>query len=108
MTRTILDEVVSNAIFYNKPEGMVTIQGSATSQFLKLEVIDTGHGIRKEDLEKIYEQFYRSIDSASMNQAGAGLGLFMVKNLLKSYGGDISVQSTFGEGSKFTLTFLAQ
>ncbi len=104
--RTILDEVVGNAIMYNKPGGWVEINGRLSREHLILEVKDNGNGIRKDDLEKIFEQFYRTQDSPTLNEKGAGLGLFMVRNFLRYYGGEIKVESDFGRGSTFTLTFL--
>ncbi len=105
--KTILDELISNAIFYNKPNGMITINITFNGEKYKFEVIDTGEGIKKEEKEKIFEQFYRGQFASSLNQKGAGLGLYMVKNLVASYGGNISVNSEEGEGTKFTITIPA-
>ncbi|MGC8764505.1 MAG: GAF domain-containing sensor histidine kinase [Brevinematia bacterium] len=101
--KTMLDELISNAIFYNKPEGMVTIKVNFNGERYKFEIIDTGEGIKEEEKEKIFEQFYRGQYAPSLNQKGAGLGLYMVKNLVHSYGGNISFQSEYGEGTKFSL-----
>jgi signal transduction histidine kinase len=101
--KTILDELISNAIFYNKQGGMVTIKSSHTGEKYKFEVIDTGEGIKKEELSRIFEQFYRGQYAPALNQKGAGLGLYMVKSLVQSYGGTITVNSVEGEGSKFTV-----
>jgi len=105
--RVILDELLSNAIFYNKPNGSVVIRGEVSNNMYKLEIIDTGYGIRPENLDKIFQQFSRTEDSSRLNPSGAGLGLFMVKNSVNYYGGSINVESIYGEGSKFTVTFLA-
>ncbi len=102
--KTMLDELISNAIFYNKPEGMVSITINSNGERYKFEVIDTGEGIKEEEKDKIFEQFYRGKYAPSLNQKGAGLGLYMVKNLVQTYGGNISVHSVYGEGTKFTLT----
>ncbi len=105
--KTIFDELISNAIFYNKNEGMLTIRATMSGEKYKFEIIDTGNGIRKEDRDKVFEQFYRGVDSYSLNQKGAGLGLYMVRNLVNTYGGNISMQSEVGEGTKFTITIPA-
>ncbi len=105
--RVILDELMSNAIMYNKPNGSITIRGNTINNFLIIDIIDTGYGIRDEDKEKIFQQFYRSEDSLQRNESGAGLGLFMVKNSLSYYGGEVKMESVFGEGSTFSISFLA-
>lgn len=104
--RVILDELLSNAIFYNKPNGSVVVRGEVSNNMYKIEIMDTGYGIKPEDLDKIFQQFNRTEDSLKLNPNGAGLGLFMVKNSLNYYGGSINVESVYGEGSKFTVTFL--
>jgi signal transduction histidine kinase len=106
--RIVLDELISNAIYYNKPGGKVDISGSVKEPYLVLQVADTGHGIKPENRERIFEQFARTEDSEKLNSAGAGLGLFMALNSVRSYGGDISLESEYGEGSTFTATFLVQ
>ncbi len=105
--KTILDELISNAIFYNKQNGMITINIYYTGEKYKFEIIDTGEGIKKEEKEKIFEQFYRGQFASSLNQKGAGLGLYMVKNLILSYNGNITVNSEEREGTKFTITIPA-
>ncbi len=104
--RTILDEVIGNAIMYNKQSGWVEVNGRQSGEYLELTVKDNGNGIKKEDIKKIFEQFYRTEDSPILNSRGAGLGLFMVRNFLSYYGGEIKVKSEYGRGSTFTLTFL--
>mgnify|MGYP003818127157 CR=1 FL=1 len=104
--RSIFDEVISNAIYYNTNSGMVTIQGRRTREQLVFVITDTGVGIDAKDLERIFEQFARTENSMELNPAGAGLGLFMVRIFLKYYGGDIQVKSTPNEGTRFTLTML--
>jgi two-component system phosphate regulon sensor histidine kinase PhoR len=59
-------------------------------------------------MEKIFEQFYRTEDSAELNEWGAGLGLFMVRTFVMRYGGDVQVESRHGEGSRFRVRFLRQ
>jgi len=104
--RTVLDELLSNAIYYNKPNGTIEIRGSVRGEYLVLDIIDTGRGIRDEEQELIFQQFYRTEESGSMNEAGAGLGLFMARSFVERYQGSLTVKSVFGEGSTFTATFL--
>lgn len=104
--RTIFDELISNAILYNKPNGTVRIHGYKRGDYLIIDIIDTGFGIKKEDMNAIFQQFYRTVDSPNMNDKGAGLGLYLVKKFIKYYNGDISVKSKHGEGSTFTVKLL--
>ena len=104
--RTVLDELLSNAIYYNKPGGTIDVRGHVKGEYLVLDIIDTGRGIRNEEQEMIFQQFYRTEESDSMNEAGAGLGLFMARSFVERYQGKLSVQSVFGQGSTFTATFL--
>lgn len=104
--RTIFDELISNAIFYNKQNGRVDIKGYKRGDYLIIDIIDTGYGIKKEDINAIFQQFYRTSDSPIMNDKGAGLGLYLVKKFIKYYNGDIKVKSKHGQGSTFTVTLL--
>jgi signal transduction histidine kinase len=104
--RSVFDEVISNSIYYNRPGGSVSIQGRRAREQLVFVITDTGVGIGSEEIERIFEQFSRTENSMDLNPAGAGLGLFMVRIFLKSYGGHVEVKSTPGEGTKFTLTML--
>lgn len=108
MLRTICDELVSNAIFYNVENGSVTVTITLKDEYLYLTVQDTGTGIDQENLENIFRQFFRTEDSAEMNEWGAGLGLYMARSSARQYGGDITVESTPGKGSTFTVTLLLQ
>jgi signal transduction histidine kinase len=104
--RTILDEMISNAIFYNKPNGMVDIRGYKKDEYLLVDIIDTGQGIKEKELESIFGQFYRTEESASFNEWGAGLGLYMVKTFIGYYGGSVRLKSKYGRGSTFSIAFL--
>lgn len=104
--RSVFDEVISNAIYYNRQGGSVVIQGRRTREQLVFVITDTGVGIDSEDTERIFEQFARTETSMTLNPAGAGLGLFMVRIFLKYYGGEVQVKSTPGVGTKFILTML--
>ena len=105
--RVIFDEMLSNAILYNRPGGYISIKGSSKDNFFVIDFTDTGLGIPDSEKEQIFQQFFRGEDGHKQNERGAGLGLFMVKNALMYYGGDIKIDSTYGKGSKFTISFLA-
>jgi two-component system phosphate regulon sensor histidine kinase PhoR len=101
--RTILGNLLSNAIRYSKPGGRVQIQAKQGYGSVEVAVIDNGIGIPESDLERIFERFYRVDKARSADAGGTGLGLSIVKYLVQAIGGAISVRSRLGEGSEFTL-----
>jgi PAS domain S-box-containing protein len=105
--KQILVNLLSNAVKYS-PNGRsigLEVLGNETDQVLYLTVWDNGIGIQPDDLERIFLPFVQIDSSLSRQQSGTGLGLALVKDLVNLMGGEISVQSTFGEGSRFTVTF---
>ena len=71
---------------------------------VKLEVTDHGIGIGRQDQSKIFEKFYRAGDPLVHNTKGSGLGLSLVRHISQAHGGDITVESTPGKGSKFIFS----
>ena len=71
---------------------------------VKLEVEDHGIGITRREQSKIFEKFYRTGDPLVHNTKGSGLGLSLVRHITDAHGGNVSVESTPGKGSKFTLS----
>ena len=108
--KKILQDVVSNlldnAVRYNKKGGKVVVEAKSEDNKVSLSVSDTGIGIPEDSLERIFERFYRVDKSRSREKGGTGLGLSIVKNGVERMGGEIKVESTIGEGSRFTLTLL--
>ncbi|WP_318531415.1 sensor histidine kinase [Lentilactobacillus parafarraginis] len=102
----IFQNLVSNAIKYNRPSGSVTIGYSANDSFWQLKVSDTGIGIAQKDTSRLFERFYRADDSRTKQKvSGTGLGLAIVKELVDAIGGVIHVKSQRGVGSTFTVEF---
>ena len=104
--RQIINNLLSNAVKYTK-EGTVTFSlkcqsTEADKLYLIITVTDTGIGIRKEDVGKLFESFTRVDEKANRNIEGTGLGLNLTKNLVEMMGGEISVESIYGKGSCFT------
>lgn len=100
---TILDNLVDNAINYTPPGGRVTIRHRREGDRVRIEVADTGIGIPREKLERIFERFYRVDKARSRELGGTGLGLAIVKHLVKVFGGRVSVASEPGKGSTFVV-----
>jgi two-component system phosphate regulon sensor histidine kinase PhoR len=120
--REILDNLIDNAIKYTPEGGTVTVnwrigESSFHNNVSKsnslpapthpvsciLTVSDTGIGIKPADQERVFERFYRVDKARSRELGGTGLGLSIVKHLAQSFGGHVSVQSTPGQGSVFTV-----
>lgn len=101
----VLINLIENAIKYTPDGGRVIVSAEADEKWVILKVADNGVGIPPEDLDRIFERFYR-VDKARSRQAGGtGLGLSIVKHIVKGHGGDIRVDSEVGKGSTFTVKF---
>lgn len=94
--------LMDNAVKYNQRGGVVEITCTESNGWIEVSVADTGIGIPKEELEKIFSRFYR-IDTSRSEIAGAGLGLNIVKAIAEVHGGRLEVESEYGKGSRFTL-----
>lgn len=118
--RQVVNNLLSNAVKYTN-EGSITlsvrseklsvdpIQGGNSKQVkLFIQVKDTGIGIREKDREKLFADFVRLDEKRNRNIEGTGLGLNLTKQLLDMMGGSIEVESTYGEGSVFTVCLLQQ
>ena len=102
---SLIFNLVDNAIKYNKTYGKITIKLQEDSNSVILSVKDTGIGIPKEDLDRIFERFYRVDKSRSKDSGGTGLGLAIVKHSLIVNNATIKVESELKKGSTFTVTF---
>ena len=100
----ILYNLIDNAIKFNRAEGRVTITTEAEDGRAAIHIEDTGVGIAAQDLPRVFERLYRADKSRSRRTEGTGLGLAIVKHLVQAHGGEISVRSELGRGSRFTFT----
>ncbi|MFQ5428224.1 MAG: sensor histidine kinase [Thermodesulfobacteriota bacterium] len=97
--------LIDNAIKYTGRGGDVSLSVSREGDEAVFKVRDTGVGIMSEDLPHVFDRFYR-VDKARTREAGgAGLGLSICKEIVETYGGTISVESSYGEGTAFTVRF---
>jgi signal transduction histidine kinase len=100
----MLGNLVSNAIRHTPPGGTITLTASEREEGVRLIVEDTGEGIAEEDLPHIFGRFWRGDDARTHTAgAGAGLGLAIAQQLAQAHGGSISVESTVGGGTTFTI-----
>ena len=101
--RIALNNLLSNAIKYSEPGGKVMFSATETDDAIEIRVTDTGIGIAVEDQERIFEKFYRSDDEDVRNRGGHGLGLPLAKDIIELHQGQLSVESTPGEGAEFII-----
>ncbi len=99
----VLNNLIDNAIKYNKKEPMVRINTSNYNSGIQIEVQDNGVGLSKDDQQKIFEQFYRVAKGNVHDTKGFGLGLSYVKSIVDKHNGKIWVESKLKEGSKFII-----
>jgi two-component system phosphate regulon sensor histidine kinase PhoR len=100
----ILINLLSNAVKFNREGGNVSVAHSADETVDRLIVVDTGDGIAPEHLPRIFERFYRTDTARSRELGGTGLGLAIVKHLVRLHRGEVTVISSMGIGSEFTVT----
>ena len=103
MARALLN-LVNNALKYSPEEKFLGVKLYRENGTVKLEVEDRGIGITRREQTKIFEKFYRTGDPLVHNTKGSGLGLSLVRHITNAHGGNVTVESTPGKGSKFILS----
>jgi signal transduction histidine kinase len=96
--RSILDNLLSNAIRYTPPDGEILLAAEEVQEFVQFTVRDTGRGIEAERLGTIFDRF------STFSEKGSGLGLALVRRLVEQLGGQIAVESRLGHGTSFRFT----
>lgn len=100
----VIDNIISNALKYSPEGGTITFRLKELDDFIEVSISDQGIGIPKENLEKIFERFYR-VDRARTRQlGGTGLGLAIAKEIIGVHGGDIWAKSQYGKGTTIIFT----
>ncbi len=99
-----IHNIFSNALKYTTEGGKISVQAEEEPEHTLLHIRDTGCGMSEEDLQHIFEKFYRSDDEQVQQQKGTGLGLALTREIITLHGGTIQVESTVGEGSCFSIT----
>ena len=105
--RLLLSNLVGNAVKYNRDGGTVTVRGFVDDGWLRIDVTDTGIGIREENLARLWDEFFREKRIETRELEGNGLGLSIVKRLVERAGGRLEVASVEGEGSTFSVALPA-
>ncbi len=101
--KEIMDNLISNAVKYTSKGGHVTIAAKNYGSGIQIDVEDTGIGIQKEDLNRIFEPFQHIEKNGTGDEESTGLGLTLVKRIAEAHEGNVSVKSEEGKGSIFTV-----
>ncbi len=99
----LLTNILSNAIKYNKTNGAINIDVQTNNNYFLINIADTGIGLKPEEKENLFQEFFRAKNENTRNISGTGLGLTIVKRIIDSYHGKITVDSTYGEGTIFKI-----
>ncbi len=103
MMRVAINNLMTNAIKYNRPDGEVVLAAEESDSEYVISVRDTGIGIPESDLDRIFDRFFRANDDAVKERGGHGLGLALAKEIVELHDGELRVESRHGEGSKFSI-----
>ena len=101
----VVNNIVTNAIKYSLDQASIRIFITEDSQYYKINVKDTGMGISREDLPRIFERFYRVDKARSRAMGGTGLGLAIAKEIMESHGGRLTAESEYGKGTTMVMWF---
>lgn len=100
----VIINLISNAIKFTKTGGKVEISVEGNSGAIRIKVKDSGIGISKEDLSRVFERFYKSDKARASQTGGAGIGLAIAKSIVLAHGGKIALNSEPGKGAEFIIT----
>ena len=100
----VIQNLCTNAVQYTKEGGLVQVKVDLGHQMLTIGVRDSGIGISKEDLPRVFERFFQSQQAQAMRKAGFGLGLKIAREIVQLHGGEMGVESELGKGSRFFFT----
>jgi signal transduction histidine kinase len=101
--RQVLNNLIYNALRHTPEGGLVVVQATRKERFLEASVSDTGAGIPNEEIDLVFERYYRA-ERGVRHDEGSGLGLSVVQQLVRAHGGDIAVESARGTGTTFRFT----
>lgn len=103
----VLDNVLSNAVKFSPAGGAIAVRGSKLGPEFRVSVADQGIGMAPEQLERIFDKFFR-VDASNSAAGGLGLGMTIAKNIIEAHGGQIMAESCLGQGTKVTFTLVEE
>lgn len=101
--KQVLINLIGNAVKFTEDNGRITIYAQKSDKYFKITVEDTGIGIDKKDINKLFEPFHQLENVYTKKVQGTGLGLALSKKMIELHGGKLTVKSILGEGSSFTI-----
>lgn len=99
----MFNNVLSNAVKYNKMNGLININMRESGAEIIISITDTGIGIDENDIDKLFLEFSRLKNKETRDISGSGLGLSILKQIVESYDGKVEVKSELGKGSTFII-----
>jgi PAS domain S-box-containing protein len=103
----VIENLLSNAVKYSPAEGRIAITGKCEGELFRLSVEDHGTGLQPDQLERIFEKFYRA-DHSETAPSGTGLGLYIAQTIVEAHGGSIDASSIPGQGTRISFTLPTQ
>jgi signal transduction histidine kinase len=100
----VIQNLLENAIKYTPENGKIELTIEMGGNLIKVKIKDNGVGIPDKEKVKLFSKFFRAENVVRMQTEGSGLGLFIVKNIVKSHGGEIAFDSKEGKGTEFFFT----
>ncbi|BED92887.1 MAG: HAMP domain-containing histidine kinase [Candidatus Paraimprobicoccus trichonymphae] len=101
--KRVFDNLISNAIKYNKENGKINIKTFKTKKSVSIEIKDTGIGISESDIKHVFDKFYRAKTVKNSNTSGTGMGLYITNKIVKSHNGTIKLTSKLDKYTKFKI-----
>jgi signal transduction histidine kinase len=99
----VLSNLVDNALVYTPDGGSVCMSAQGIGESLEFRVQDSGPGIAENELERVFDRFYRSDPSRQRNESGSGLGLAIAKSIVEKHNGRIWAESKAGDGTTIVI-----
>ncbi len=103
----VLENLLSNAVKYSPAGSMIAVKGNSSREGWKIGIEDSGIGMSQEQVERVFDKFYR-VDSSDIGVSGLGLGMSIARQIVEAHGGNISLVSTLGAGTRVSFTLPAQ
>lgn len=105
-TREAIVNMLDNAIKYSDENGLISVTMEKLETYVKIDIEDRGIGIPPQEIDKVFNRFYRGQDERIKKSAGMGIGLYLSRKIIEDQGGGLIVKAEVGKGTKFTILLL--